>query len=235
LKTHQTLTEYLSKEEIMAHWMCTTCGYYLQISDPPDKCPSCEQACVFNNVTCYRPGCEGQIDPVLMGNALKMIKGVPAPATKPKPALPSSEDIYVVDILSGLPEEQSQRFKSLGSIENYDADRAIFAEGAEARKLYMVEKGQVAVTAQLVRGRSLPITIINPGHAFGWSALVRPYRYTATATAVFKARVLAFEREALLSMMHEYPLLGLTVMQNIASTVASRLRTVELALAGLLH
>jgi CRP-like cAMP-binding protein len=98
-----------------------------------------------------------------------------------------------------------------------------------------VEKGQVAVTAQLVRGRSLPITIINPGHAFGWSALVPPYRYTATATALFKARVLAFEREALLSMMHANPLLGLTIMQNIAGTVASRLRTVELALAGLLH
>lgn len=219
----------------MAHWMCSTCGYYLQQTEPPNNCPSCEQTCVFNNVTCYRPGCEEQIDPVLMGNALKMIKGVPAPSTKPKAALPSSEDIPVVDIFYGLLEEQRQRFKKLGTIENYDANSVIFAEGAVARKLYIVENGQVAITAQLVKGRRLPISIITPGHVFGWSALVTPYRYTATATAVFRASVLAFQREALLSMMHANPLLGLTVMQNIASTIASRLRTVELALVGLLR
>jgi CRP/FNR family cyclic AMP-dependent transcriptional regulator len=219
----------------MAHWMCTTCGYYLQISDPPNKCPSCEQTCVFTNVTCYRPGCEEQIDPVLMGNTLKLLKGVSAPETKMKPTLPSSEDIQLVDILNGLDEEQRRQFESLGSIENYDTGRAIFAEGAEARRLYIMERGQVAVTTQLVGRVRLPISIITPGYAFGWSALVTPYRYTASATAVFKARVLAFEREALLSMMHANPLLGLTVMQNIASTVASRLRTVEMVLAGMLR
>jgi CRP-like cAMP-binding protein len=170
-----------------------------------------------------------------MGNTLKLLKGVSAPATKPPPSLPSSEDIHAVDILSGLLEEQRQRFRSLGSIENYDTSSAIFLEGTEARRLYIVEKGQVAITAQLVRGKRLPISIINPGYAFGWSALVTPYRYTASATAVFKARVLAFEREALLSMMHANPLLGLTIMQNIASTVASRLRTVEMVLAGMLR
>jgi CRP-like cAMP-binding protein len=177
-----------------------------------------------------------------MGNTLKLLKGVSAPGTQMEPTQPSSpksalpsEDIQVVDILSGLLEEQRRRFKSLGAVENYDADRAIFTEGAEARKLYIVEKGQVALTAQLVKGKRLPISIINPGYAFGWSALVTPYRYTATATAVFKARVLVFQREALLSLMHANPLLGLTVMQNIASTVASRLRTVEMVLAGMLR
>jgi hypothetical protein len=214
----------------MTHWMCTTCGYYLLTSAPPNKCPGCEQTCVFNNVTCYRPGCEEQIDPVLMGNTLKMLKGVPEPATKPKPALPSSEEIHLVDILSGLDEEQRQKFKSLGSIENYDINSTIFKEGAEARKFYLAERGQVVVTAQLVGGVRMAISIINAGCAFGWSALVPPYLYTATATALLKTRVLAFEREALLSMMHKNPLLGLTVMQNIAGTVGSRLRTMELAL-----
>lgn len=219
----------------MAHWMCTTCGYYLQTSAPPNKCPSCEQTCAFNNVTCYRPGCEDQIDPVLMGNTLKMLKGVPAPATKPKPTLPSSEDIHLVDVLNGLDEEQRRHFKSLGSIENYDTNSTIFTEGAEARKLYIVERGEIAVTAHLVGRVRLPVSIINAGYAFGWSALVPPYRYTATATALLKTRVLAFEREALLSMMHANPLLGLTIMQNIAGTIASRLHAVELALMGLLR
>lgn len=219
----------------MLHWMCTTCGYYLQISPPPNKCPSCEQTCVFTNVTCYRPGCKEQVDPVLMGNTLKLLKGVPAPAAKPKPTLPSTEDIHLVDILNGLDEEQRRQFKSLGTIENYDANRTIFTEDAEARTLYLVERGQIAVTTQLVGRVRLPVSMITAGYAFGWSALVPPYRYTASAAALLQSRVLAFEREALLSMMRANPQLGLTIMQNIASTFTSRLRTMKLALAGMIH
>ncbi|HJX69220.1 MAG TPA: cyclic nucleotide-binding domain-containing protein [Dehalococcoidia bacterium] len=217
----------------MAHWMCTTCGYYLQTLEPPNRCPSCEQTCVFTNVTCYQPDCGGeQIDPVLMGNTLRLLKGVPEPVTKP--TLPSSHDIYLVDILNGLDEQQRQQFKSVGCIENYQADVVICTEGEEARKFYLVERGQVVASTQPVKGVRFPISIINAGFAFGWSALVPPYRYTATITAMFKTRVLAFEREALLSMMRENPSLGLNLMQNIGSVIASRLRTVELELAGLI-
>ena len=76
----------------MTHWMCTTCGYYLQGSGPPERCPSCSQVCAFNDVTCYRPECGGDtnIDPLLVGHTLKMLKGTPEPAVKPKYA-PSSE------------------------------------------------------------------------------------------------------------------------------------------------
>ncbi|HLE02529.1 MAG TPA: hypothetical protein VI877_03465, partial [Dehalococcoidia bacterium] len=53
----------------MAHWMCTNCGYHLQAASPPERCPGCQQACPFNNVTCYHPECggEGNIDPLLVG------------------------------------------------------------------------------------------------------------------------------------------------------------------------
>lgn len=219
----------------MTHWMCTTCGYHLQISAPPNKCPSCEQTCVFANVTCYLPGCEEQVDPVLMGNTLKLLKRVPEPTAKPKPALPSSEDIHLVDILKGLDEEQLRLFKSLGAIENYDANRTIFTEDAEARALYIVERGQIAVTTQLVGRVRLPVSMITAGYAFGWSALVPPYRYTASAAALLLSKVIAFEREALLSLMRANPQLGIIIMQNIAGIVSSRLRTMRLALAGMVR
>ncbi|MFH0878807.1 MAG: cyclic nucleotide-binding domain-containing protein [Lentisphaerota bacterium] len=172
---------------------------------------------------------------MLMGNTLKMLKGAPEPVTKPKPALPSSVDIHLVDILSGLDEKQKQQFKGIGYIENYESNAIICTEGAEAQKFYLVERGQVAATAQVTPGVRFPISIINAGYAFGWSALVSPYRYTATCTALFKTRLMAFEREALLLMMQTHPSLGLNIMQNIAGTIASRLRTVELALVGLLQ
>ena len=87
----------------MAHWMCTMCGYYLQSSAPPDRCPSCEQVCAFNDVTCYRPECGGEqnIDPLVVGSTLRTLKGGPEPAAQPKPTSPSSKAIPLVEILTG--------------------------------------------------------------------------------------------------------------------------------------
>ena len=219
----------------MAHWMCTTCGYYLQTSAPPNRCPSCEQACAFNNVTCYRPGCEEQADPVLMGETLRVLKGGPRPAAEPKPSLPSSEELRTVDFLNGLDEQQRKQFRSLGSVENYESGAVIFTQGEDARKFYLLERGQVAVTSEITERVRFPIRMISPGYAFGWSALVPPHRYTTTASVPVKASLLAFEREALLSTMRANAALGLALMQHVAATVGSRLRTLQLTLAGLLQ
>jgi CRP-like cAMP-binding protein/rubredoxin len=218
----------------MAHWMCTACGYYLQALAPPDGCPSCKQACAFNDVTCYRPECGGEqnIDPLVVGSTLRVLKGGPEPA--PKPTLPSQQAIPLVDLMMGLTKEQREQLKSLGRIEHYDPSVAICTEGTEARKLYLVEEGQVAVESQVARGMRFPISIVYPGQAFGWSALVLPYVYTATVMALSKTRVIAIEQQPLLSMMQANPLLGFSIMQNVASIVASRLRSVEITLAGLL-
>ena len=219
----------------MTHWMCTTCGYYLQGSGPPERCPSCSQVCAFNDVTCYRPECGGDtnIDPLLVGHTLKMLKGTPEPAVKPKYA-PPSEGFPSIAILRGLSEEQRQQFRNLGRIAYYEPQTVIFNEGVEAWKFYSVEEGQVGVESRLAEGMRFPISIVSVGQAFGWSALVRPYLYTATAVAMSQTRVIAFEREALLSQMRENPELGFAVMQNIATIVSSRLRNLAQELVGVL-
>jgi rubredoxin len=50
------------------HWMCTNCGYQQRSDAPPADCPSCKQTCAFNDVTCYRPDCGGEVnaDPILV-------------------------------------------------------------------------------------------------------------------------------------------------------------------------
>jgi hypothetical protein len=245
----------------MTHWMCTTCGYYLLAAAPPDRCPSCHQVCAFNDVTCYRPECGGEmnVDPLVVGSTLKLLKGSPEPA-KQQPTSPSSrsprlveilagrsitntEDleqfsfwgIPQVDILRGLSQQQRQQVRKLGSIEHYEANTAICTEGTRARKLYLVEEGQVAVESQVATGMRFPISVVYPSQAFGWSALVPPYVYTATVTALSKTRVIVIDQERLLAMLQSDPSLGFIIMQNVASIVASRLRTLELELSGLFH
>ena len=243
----------------MIHWMCTACGYYLRASTPPIQCPSCGKVCAFNDVTCYRPECGGDqnIDPLTVGNTLKTLKGSPKPAAQPGFQAPSSRNIPLIEILMrrnvndeedleqlsfwaisqvgllrGLSKEQRGQVRSLGRIEQYDTGATIFTEGEEAKKIYLVEEGRVAVESLVVRGMRLPISILNPGQAFGWSALVSPYLYTATITTLSKTQVIAIEQESLSALMRSDLSLGFTIMDNVASIVASRLRNLELALAG---
>ncbi len=246
----------------MAHWMCTMCGYYLHGPEPPNRCPSCEQVCAFNDVTCYRPECGGvqNVDPLVVGSTLRTLRGGPEPAANPNAPSHSPKTISLVeiltqyhvndkedleqlsfwaisqvDILRGLSKPQREHLRGLGRIEHFEPNIDICTEGAEARTLYLVEEGRVAVESQVARGMRFPISIVYPGQAFGWSALVQPYVYTATVMALSKTRVIAIDQKTLLGMMQADPALGFTIMQNVASIVASRLRTVELALGGLLQ
>jgi CRP-like cAMP-binding protein/rubredoxin len=217
----------------MTHWMCANCGYYLQGARPPNRCPGCDQACVFNDVTCYRPECGGvqNLDPLLVGATLKSLAG--APTSAPAPATRPLEAMLAGQVLKGLTDEQKQRMRALGCEESYAANTVICTEGAESRKLYLVVEGQVAVESELGGRMRVPISVVSPGEAFGWSALVPPYRLTATDVAMTRTRVLAIEREALLALMRADPALGLTIMQNVASIIASRLRNLELELVGM--
>ena len=220
----------------MTHWMCTTCGYYYQGPAPLDKCPGCNLACAFNDVTCYRPDCGGEsnVDPLLVGATLGTLTSSRAPQARPGIShTPGS--IPISEIMNGLNEKQRDKVRNLGHIETYEQNAVICTEGEEARKLYLVEEGQVAVQSELGRGMRIPITIVSEGQAFGWSVLVPPHKLVATVTASSKAKVLAIEREPLLSLMRADPSLGLTIMQNIASIISSRLRNLEQEMVGLVQ
>lgn len=210
----------------MIHWMCTNCGYYLQAISPLERCPGCNQACSFNNVTSYRREYgEGNIDPLLVGSTPKARAAAP-PQVQSRPVL-TMETLPPVHIFGSLTEEQRQRVRSLERQETYEANTIICSQGAEARHLYLVQEGQIAVECQLASGARIPIAVLSSTGAFGWSALVRPYQLTATVVALTRARVLAIERGALLGLMQADPRLGFLIMQDIASIMASRLRSLE--------
>jgi signal-transduction protein with cAMP-binding, CBS, and nucleotidyltransferase domain len=143
--------------------------------------------------------------------------------------------VPVTEIFNGLTEKQRDKMRNLGRVETYEQNAVICNEGGESRKLYLVEKGQVAVQSELGKGMRIPITVVSEGQAFGWSALVPSYKLTATVTAASKTRVLAIEREPLLSLMKDDTSVGCTMMQNIAGIIASRLRNLELEMVGLVQ
>jgi rubrerythrin len=48
-------------------WKCGKCGNTVQLPTAPEICPSCNEKCLFKDVSCYTPDCggPGNIDPRL--------------------------------------------------------------------------------------------------------------------------------------------------------------------------
>jgi CRP-like cAMP-binding protein len=192
-----------------------------------------KQACAFNNVSNYGPeGSSGNIDPLVAGSTVKSTAPV-QPPEKSERVLPALEVTPPVYIFGSLTEEQRQKVINLGHTEVYEANTIVYKQGDEARKLYLLEEGEVAVHYELPSGTCIPITVVRSGGAFGWSALIRPHQVTATPVALSKIRVRAIERDALLKLMRKDLKIGLLIMQDVAEIIASRLRNLEAEVAGL--
>jgi len=216
----------------MTHWMCTNCGYYVRAANSPGQCPTCKQSCSFSDVTCYRPDCggEGNTDLLAVNGIRKATVEAPPQATHgPVSVMEVLPPVYV---LGNLTEEQGLKVRSLGHTKTYETNTIICRQGSEAHELYLVEEGRVAVKMELPNGGHAPSTIVNSSGAFGWSVLVRPYLFTATAMALSRTRVLAIQRDALLAYMRANPRIGFLIMQDIASVIASRLRNLELEVSA---
>jgi hypothetical protein len=218
----------------MTHWMCAHCGYYLQANLPPERCPGCNQVCIFNDVTCYRPECGGErnIDPLLVGSTMGSLTQRTLIKTEPAITVSSQKSIPITEIFRGLSEKQIKAVRDLGKLEYYEPEALICKEGDEALKLYIVEEGQVAVEPQLGTGNLAPLTTVSRNAAFGWSSIVPPNILTANVKALTKTTVLAIRREDLLKLIQADPQLGLIIMQNIASIVASWFRRFEQEMAA---
>ncbi len=221
----------------MTHWMCIKCGYYMQGPQPPARCPGCDQVCAFNDVTCYHPECgsEDNVDPLLVGGTLGALKVSREAEVKSQSMPIPMPMVALTEILDGLTPEQKKKVLGLGTIEVYEQFAVIGREGDEISKLYVVEKGQVGIETELGRGILAPFKVVSEGEACGWSALVPPYRLTATVIALTRVEVRAIEREALLTLEKTDFSLGSTLSQNLAGMIASRLRNLEAAYAGLIR
>jgi len=106
----------------------------------------------------------------------------------------------------------------------------LFLLGDHADRLYVVLSGKVELTFPLSFGgvvRDVPVESKTPGSALGWSALVKPHRFTLSARAAESSELAAFLRQDLLRVFEADPRIGYVVMRHIAEVVGRRLLQVQ--------
>jgi len=132
----------------------------------------------------------------------------------------SIERLRKVDILQGLSEEEVQSIAQFFEEEDVAAGVTLCEEGASAERLYVLEQGRVSITSKI--GGQYDVE--TPGKIVGWSFLVPPFLYTASAVVMIPSKVLVIKRPDFYYVIHKEPVMGMKVINNLSQVIASRLQ-----------
>jgi CRP-like cAMP-binding protein len=134
------------------------------------------------------------------------------------------------ELLRGLSDEQAQAVVALGTRIRVASGAELFPLGAPANSVFVVERGQIALTLPMQVRHSEEDVLIEertPGQALGWSALIPPHRFTLKATAPLDSEVLSIPRAALLEHFAAHPEVGYIVTRNVAEVMGRRLQVFQ--------
>jgi len=128
------------------------------------------------------------------------------------------------DLLSQVAEIAEEKIFSLGEM--------IFEEGEKAKWVYFLLAGKVRISIDLTsKPTYITVAMIDePNLTFGWSGIVAPYRYTATATCEVETRVLAIPGIKFEEILEQSPECGCSVMKKLTELISSRLRNSRMTL-----
>ncbi|MFC1899674.1 Crp/Fnr family transcriptional regulator [Chloroflexota bacterium] len=141
------------------------------------------------------------------------------------------------ELFKGLGDNELARIAELCHIRTLEAGAMYFAQGHKATELHLCRSGKVAVMVRLREPWGIEVTVrmVNGGGIFGWSSLVEPYIYSASAKCVERTEDIFIKAEALIKFFDKNPDVGYVFMRNLASIIASNLTeyrhklTVEIA------
>ncbi len=106
-------------------------------------------------------------------------------------------------------------------------DQWLFYEGDTADSLYIVIEGAIGLTTSIfLEDKSRDIEISTPiieRELLGWSALIKPHKYTSGGIAKRKSKLIEIEAVALRQLLDDNPEYGYQVMKGIGEVINERL------------
>lgn len=134
------------------------------------------------------------------------------------------------DLFEGFSVDAILKLSAIARWRVLAAGEYLFLLGDTAECLYVVASGTVDLCLPMTLNgvvKDIPVESATPGKALGWSALVKPYRFTLSARAAQPAEVMSFARAELQRLFEAAPELGNRLFSNLAELVGLRLLTVQ--------
>lgn len=129
------------------------------------------------------------------------------------------------ELFKGIPDDSLAALTKLCHAHSMREGDRIFAEGARAKDIHLCRSGKVDILIWVREpwNKNIAVHRAVPGELFGWSALVAPYNYTASADCVESGEEILINGSELLTFFSQSPIVGYEVMANLGANVSARL------------
>ena len=134
-----------------------------------------------------------------------------------------------IPLFAGLDEAGQAALLGLLTRRTVAANEPVFWIGDHGDTLYVIERGQVAVTAPDVRGEHVLLNTLGPGGLFGDLSLLDGGPRSATVRAITECSLFELQRDAFHGFLHDRPDVAIEVLQ----IVGARLRASTAAIRGM--
>jgi CRP-like cAMP-binding protein len=137
------------------------------------------------------------------------------------------------DLFKGLREEDLTEIAQICHQRTYEKDAMIFTNGGSSDEIFLLEAGTVTIQIESIiyeHETKAVICTVGKGETFGWSALVPPHIFTASAQSLEKSEVITINGADLLKILKRHNFTGNTIMTNLSATISSRLSCTTAAL-----
>ena len=136
------------------------------------------------------------------------------------------------DLFKGVPESVLEEVAKLCEEVFVQKDGYVFREGETANKLHLLVKGSIALRVNLTsRPESVTVSIVSrPNQTLGWSGVVAPNHYTASAFCEEDSHLVAIPADKFMQALEANPEVGFKVMLRITEIISDRLRNSRQAL-----
>ncbi len=138
------------------------------------------------------------------------------------------------ELLEPLDDAQITALAELATVRQVREGEALFKQNDQARDLFIVESGRVAVRLTSPSGHVIEMFEAGQYRLVGWSAFVAPHAYVADGWALEDSAVLVISGAAAEKVLLARPDAAYEVMKLIAAQISTRLRDLKEELIELL-
>jgi CRP-like cAMP-binding protein len=142
----------------------------------------------------------------------------------------SVEILRSLTCFAGVSSETLSALAALAEDVPLQAGQVLWHAGDQAWKLYVIRQGQVDIIYPLREGKQCVLDTVVGGELTGWSAVLEPGKFTATAVSREAGRALVLPGAGLRELCQRDAAFGYRLFVQVAKTLASRLEGARLQL-----
>jgi len=138
----------------------------------------------------------------------------------------TSEMLAEFDLFKDVSKDALKAVADISETIKVEKDGYVFREGEKADKLHLLISGSIALRVNLTsRPDSVTVSFINrPHQTLGWSGVVSPNHYTASAFCEEDCELVAIPSDKFMEALDQHPEAGYKIMLRITSIISDRLR-----------